>query len=98
MDADSDEALMARIGRGEQAAFRILARRYAWCGWTGADFAGRTNHVDLGGLPGNCRPLWLKWLIGRVIALRRLARRSDGAGQARRRGNCPLVVLVIDLP
>jgi RNA polymerase sigma-70 factor (ECF subfamily) len=29
MDADSDEALMARIGRGEQAAFRILARRYA---------------------------------------------------------------------
>jgi RNA polymerase sigma-70 factor (ECF subfamily) len=29
MDADSDEALMARIGRGEQAAFRVLAERYA---------------------------------------------------------------------
>jgi RNA polymerase sigma-70 factor, ECF subfamily len=29
MDADSDEALMARIGRGERAAFAVLARRYA---------------------------------------------------------------------
>jgi RNA polymerase sigma-70 factor, ECF subfamily len=29
MDADSDEALMARIGRGEQAAFAVLARRHA---------------------------------------------------------------------
>ena len=29
MDADSDEALMGRIGRGDEAAFRLLARRYA---------------------------------------------------------------------
>ena len=29
MDADSDEALMVRIGRGEQAAFAVLARRHA---------------------------------------------------------------------
>ena len=29
MDADSDEALMARIGRGDQAAFAVLVRRYA---------------------------------------------------------------------
>ena len=29
MEADSDEALMARIGRGDQAAFAVLARRYA---------------------------------------------------------------------
>lgn len=29
MDAESDEALMARIGRGEQAAFVALSRRYA---------------------------------------------------------------------
>ncbi len=29
MDADSDEALMAQIGRGNEAAFRMLARRHA---------------------------------------------------------------------
>jgi RNA polymerase sigma-70 factor, ECF subfamily len=29
MDAESDEALMARIGRGDRAAFAILSRRYA---------------------------------------------------------------------
>ena len=29
MDADSDEALMARIGRGDRAAFRVLSQRYA---------------------------------------------------------------------
>jgi RNA polymerase sigma-70 factor (ECF subfamily) len=29
MDADSDEALMARIARGDEAAFRVLAGRHA---------------------------------------------------------------------